>query len=119
MPASKRITEILQPQAKSPGHQGILHEWVSINGVIWPLKAEQSLPALQIMPKLVSAISEYWVYQYIVGTEHNKKKYVGRIKYVAKRHEHYIAKLQQCNVDGMSTLGKFRVWSSDGGNDEG
>jgi hypothetical protein len=68
---------------------------VSINGVIRPLEAEQSLPALQIVPELVGAVSEHWVYRYIAGTEHNEKKYTGRIKYVAKRHEHYIAKLQQ------------------------
>ena len=47
------------------------------------------------MPELVGAVSEHWVCRYIAGTEHNEKKYTGRIKYVAKRHEHYIAKLQQ------------------------
>ena len=95
MPASKPVTKILQSQAKSPGHQGIIRERVSINGVIRPLEAEQSLPALQIIPELVGAISEHWVYRYIAGTEHNEKKYAGRIKHVAKRRERSIAKLQQ------------------------
>lgn len=95
MPASNPVTEILQPQAKSPDHQGIIRERVSINGVIRPLEAEQSLPGLQVMPELVGTISEHWVYRYIAGTEHNEKKYAGRIKHVAKRRERSIAKLQQ------------------------
>lgn len=68
---------------------------MSINGVIRPLEAEQSLPALQVMPELVGAVSEHWVYRYIAGTEHHEKKYAGRIKHVAKRRERSIVKLQK------------------------
>ena len=75
---------------------------MSINGVIRLLEAEQSLPALQIMPELVSAISEHWVYQYIAGMEHHEKKYTGHIKHVAKCHEHSIAKLQKGSQSLMS-----------------
>ena len=73
----------------------MIRERVSINGVIRPLEVEQSLPALQIMPELVGAVSEHWVYRYIASTEHHEKKYAGRIKHVAKRRERSIDKLQQ------------------------
>jgi hypothetical protein len=71
----------------------MIRERVSINGIIRLLEAEQDLPALQIMPERLGAISEHWIYRYIAGTEHHEKKFAARIKHVAKHRERTVAGL--------------------------
>lgn len=71
----------------------MIRERVSINGIIRVLDAEQDLPALQIMPELLGAISEQWIHRYIAGTTHHEKKFAARIKRVAKHRERTAADL--------------------------
>lgn len=73
----------------------MIRERVSINGVIRPLEAEQSLPALQIIPELLGTVSEHWIYRYVAGTEHHDKKFAGHIKRVTKCRERTIAHLRE------------------------
>jgi hypothetical protein len=71
----------------------MIRERVSTKGTIRLLEAERDLPALQIMPELLGAISEHWIYRYIAGTEHHEKKFAARIKHVAKHRERTVADL--------------------------
>ena len=89
------VAKILSSQAKSPGREGMIRERVSINGIIRLLEAERDLPALQIMPELLGAISEHWIYRYIAGTENHQKKFAARIKHVAKHRERTVADLRR------------------------
>jgi len=79
--------------AKSPEHQDMIRERVSIHGVIRPLEAEQDLPALQVQPEALGTISELWVHRYVAGTEYYEKKFATHAKQIAKRRERAIAKL--------------------------
>ncbi|KAI9460341.1 hypothetical protein F5148DRAFT_1150733 [Russula earlei] len=84
--------------AKSSEHQDMIRERVSIRGAIRPLEAEQDLPALQVVPERLGAISELWIHRYIAGTDLHKKKFAVHIKQLAKLHERAIANLHQTSV---------------------
>ena len=87
-------TKISQLQAKSPDHQAMIRERVSIHGVIRPLEAEQDLPALQVPPEALGTISELWVHRYIMGTASHEKRFAAHGKQISKRRERAIAKLR-------------------------
>ncbi|KAI0253635.1 hypothetical protein BJV78DRAFT_1190869 [Lactifluus subvellereus] len=81
--------------AKSPEQQSMIRERVAIHGAVRPLEGERDLSALQMVPELLGAISERWVWRYIAAQERQEKKFSAHIKHIAKRRECAIAKLRR------------------------
>ena len=78
----------------------MIRERVAIHGAVRPLEGERELPALQMVPELLGAISERWVWRYIAAQERQEKKFAVHIKHIAKHRERAIAKLRQGSQSG-------------------
>lgn len=65
----------------------MIRERVSTQGVIRPLEPEDELPALQVPPDLIGALSERAIRRYVEGKERFDKKFSSTIKHIAKHRE--------------------------------
>lgn len=65
----------------------MIRERVSTQGVIRPLEPDDELPALQVPPDLIGALSERALRRYVDGKERFDKKFSSTIKHIAKQRE--------------------------------
>ncbi|KAH8984796.1 alpha/beta-hydrolase [Lactarius hatsudake] len=68
----------------------MIRERVSTQGIIRPLEPESELPALQVPPELIGAISEHAVRRYVAGTARFEKKFARAIRHIAKQRQQNI-----------------------------
>ncbi|KAH8985532.1 lipase/ esterase [Lactarius akahatsu] len=93
--------------SQSAVSRDMIRERVSTQGIIRTLEPESELPALQVPPELVGAISEHAVRRYVAGTARFEKRFARAIKHIAKQRQQNIDRASRDANQHLEALQKY------------